>query len=101
MRTRIHFVVCLVALLTAPAVAADLDLEPRIPRRIAEQPYDWTGLYFGMNAGYGWGRTEGQTSIGGTVNVIAQNPATDISGGLFGGQTGFNWQLRHGLVFGG
>jgi outer membrane immunogenic protein len=45
--------------------------------------YNWTGVYIGVNAGYGWGNA----SWGNAGNIYS------ATGGLFGGQLGYNWQL--------
>jgi hypothetical protein len=45
--------------------------------------YNWTGLYMGVNGGYGWG----------TTNWSALGSSFDVSGGLFGGQVGYNRQF--------
>jgi outer membrane immunogenic protein len=45
--------------------------------------YNWTGFYAGANGGYGWGNT----------NWSALGSNFDTSGGLFGGQLGYNWQF--------
>ncbi|MHC4055488.1 outer membrane protein [Bradyrhizobium sp. 25ACV] len=47
--------------------------------------YDWTGFYIGANGGYGWASSK-LTAPG--------NPDTSSSpsGGLAGGQLGYNWQ---------
>src|SRR5262249_3700484 len=60
------------------------------PSRPAPQPapyyncaYNWSGLYAGINGGFGWG----SSSWDGI-------PASfDVNGGLFGGQLGYNWQF--------
>jgi outer membrane immunogenic protein len=41
------------------AGAADLSLEPlyKAPPSPAAQAYDWTGFYFGVNGGGGWGHS--------------------------------------------
>jgi len=69
------------------AAAADLAARPytkALP--MAEAGYNWTGFYIGANGGYGWGRT---TS---TDTVIRTSTTHDPSGGLAGGQIGYNWQ---------
>lgn len=53
------------------ALAADL------PRKAASPaPYNWTGLYAGVNAGYGWATSSG----------------TSANGAIGGVQAGYNWQ---------
>ena len=56
-------------------------------------PFKWSGLYFGVNGGYGAGATTG----GQYPAYFAGN--YDINGGLLGGQVGFNYQINH-LVLG-
>ncbi|MDB5602972.1 MAG: outer membrane protein Omp31 [Xanthobacteraceae bacterium] len=72
----------LTALLIGSASAADL---PRQNQMVTKAPvyapapiYNWTGLYVGINGGYGF---------------------SDASGGLVGGTLGYNWQNGN-LVFG-
>jgi outer membrane immunogenic protein len=53
--------------MTAVSLAADL---PRsAPYRpapfIPQQAVEWTGLYFGINAGYGWGQHSSSIRFGG------------------------------------
>jgi outer membrane immunogenic protein len=68
------------------AVAADLSVAPLYKAPPAPpqftQAYNWTGLYFGVNGGGGWGRSWWSGNATG-VNV---------SGGLLGGTAGYNWQ---------
>jgi len=96
-------------------------LYPSAPRMAVE----WTGIYFGANAGYGWAQGSSNTVFGGGVGntllasglVIpagATTPfglgATELGGtglfssssprgGIAGGQIGFNWQAGM-VVFG-
>lgn len=46
-------------------------------------PYNWTGLYAGVNGGYAWVNQSGATG----------------NGGFGGGQLGYNWQINS-IVFG-
>ena len=124
MKKRLAFAL-LAAAFTGDSFAADLPLAgpPQLyyPGRLL--PVEWTGLYFGVNAGYGWatessttfftgfggGATtpaalggtgisssgQGVTELGGTDVVGSSSPR----GGIAGGQFGFNWQ-RGMLVFG-
>jgi outer membrane immunogenic protein len=75
---------------------------------------EWTGLYFGVNAGYGWAQASsnigflgdfsggtttpfggGATELSGTRLIGSGN----MSGAIAGGQMGFNWQSGM-VVFG-
>jgi outer membrane immunogenic protein len=77
-------------------------------------PVEWTGLYFGVNAGYGWAQSSsnivftgpqgsgtttplglGATELGATKLIGSGN----LSGAIAGGQMGFNWQSGM-IVFG-
>lgn len=53
------------------ALAADL---PR--KAVSPAPYNWTGLYAGLNAGYGWSSSNGNSA----------------NGFVGGAQAGYNWQ---------
>jgi outer membrane immunogenic protein len=83
---------CLVSILVSslainPAAAADLAARPytKAPAT-AVAVYNWTGFYLGANAGYGWGHSDEFAAVFGTRANF------DISGGLAGGQVGYNWQ---------
>jgi outer membrane immunogenic protein len=57
---------------------------------VVQSVYNWTGFYVGVHAGYGWGE------------MTSANDATidhEPTGGLFGGQIGYNWQINQ-FVFG-
>jgi outer membrane immunogenic protein len=69
-----------------PLAAADMTRPAyRAPQQVyvAPPPYNWTGVYIGANAGYGWGTTS-WSALGSNFNV---------NGGLVGGQLGYNWQF--------
>src|SRR5260221_1399885 len=92
-------------------------LYPSAPRMAVE----WTGIYFGVNAGYGWAQGSSNTVFGGgSANTALLIPggattpfglgATELGGtgllgsssprgGIAGGQVGFNWQAGM-VVFG-
>src|SRR3954452_25043186 len=82
---------------------------------IVRQPVEWTGLYFGANAGYGWGRYSSNITFTGltvvnAADLTAAGGPTELSGtrvkgsgspsgAIAGGQIGFNWQAGM-FVFG-
>lgn len=73
----------LLAGVATSAMAADLPnrtTTPAPPPVYAPPPFTWTGFYIGVNGGYGWGSVS-SSNFGG------------ISGGLFGGQVGYNYQV--------
>jgi hemoglobin/transferrin/lactoferrin receptor protein len=63
----------------------------------------WSGFYAGAHiggvVGHQWGST---TSLDGTYNELAQRESPDFysPSSLLGGQLGYNWQFRNGLVLG-
>lgn len=68
-------------------VAAAADLPTKAPMYAPVAVYNWTGLYAGLNGGYGWG------SFADSVGNI------NVNGFVGGGQLGYNWQSGN-LVFG-
>jgi outer membrane immunogenic protein len=86
----------LVALgISAPALAADLAARPytKAPSMIPAL-YDWSGLYLGINGG--WGSSHKCWDITNNAGVIVAPPAPegchDATGGTAGGQVGYRWQ---------
>ena len=94
-------VVALVGL-SGMAVAADLPARTytKAPAYIAAA-YDWSGFYIGANGGYGSSRKcwdySGITGARLVTNVA--EGCHDATGGVAGGQIGYNWQMSS-LVFG-
>ncbi len=90
------------------ARAADLPVKaPRAPA-----VYSWSGFYFGGSAGYGW-RDDRTTSFaqadplvtfvtcgGGLGGTCAPPVSSDLSGGVFGIQAGYNWQFNSRWLLG-
>jgi outer membrane immunogenic protein len=80
------------------AAAADLGGAPRRP--VGEEAvmygpaFSWTGLYIGAHVGYGWSDVDWQFAD--TPGVSTNHSG---SGGLLGGQIGYNIQVRQ-YVFG-
>jgi opacity protein-like surface antigen len=109
------------------SVAAELPIAGPPPRLYYPGPLlpvEWTGFYFGGNAGYGWakesstiffsglsgGATTTPAALGGTGTStsglgVTELDGTDVvgssspRGGIAGGQLGFNWQWGR-VVFG-
>lgn len=80
--------------LGAAASVQAADLAARVPYYKAPMVavYDWTGFYFGVNAGIGMGRNREtlQFPPAASSNTIYLQP----QGGLAGGQVGYNWQTN-------
>jgi outer membrane immunogenic protein len=77
------------------AGAADLPMAPMYQPPAApaavRQVYNWTGLYVGVNGGYGWGNQD-------PFNIITNrfdSFSTGISGGAVGGTLGAQIQAGH------
>lgn len=87
-------VVCAVAGTTA-ARAADLPARTPAPvyKAPAALPYNWSGFYLGLNGGYGWGRSSWSDPT-----VGADSGSFNTSGGLIGGQMGYNWQTGAAVI---
>jgi outer membrane immunogenic protein len=83
------------------AYAADMGPPPAPPYNAPVAPppvFSWTGLYLGVDGGWGWGRVNyTDNSIVGFPpgNSISQSP----DGGIFGGVAGFRYQVGQ-FVFG-
>jgi outer membrane immunogenic protein len=78
--------------LSVHAAAADLSTMP--PLLKAPMPVsDWTGFYVGVNGGWGWSDPTGNPGFSATgVTLTAIFPSPQLSGWVFGGQGGFNYQ---------
>ena len=77
------------------ARAADLPMapvyQPAAAPAAVRQVYNWTGLYVGVNGGYGWGSQD-------PFNIITNrfdSFSTGISGGAVGGTLGAQIQAGH------
>jgi outer membrane immunogenic protein len=85
----------LLGMLTASWTAFAADLPPRSPAPSMLSPvsvYNWTGLYVGANAGWGWGN---QNPLGLIAPQFGQNNSFSVSGGMFGGTLGGQVQVNH------
>ena len=87
----------------APASAADLGPRPyAAPSPYAPPPmvaaiYNWSGLYIGINGG--WGQSRNCWDFVPVAGSIIADGCRDQSGGMVGLQTGYRWQFGQ-WVFG-
>src|SRR5450631_571446 len=80
-----------------PVTAADLPPQPAYspaPMMSPTPVYNWTGIYVGLNGGYGWGSQD-------PLNIITNRfdgTSLDFSGGLIGGTVGAQIQSGHVVI---
>jgi outer membrane immunogenic protein len=77
------------------ALAADLPQRPAASPLLAPTPvYNWTGIYVGLNGGYGWGHQD-------PLNLITNRfdkSSVSFNGGVFGGTAGAQIQSGHVVI---
>jgi outer membrane immunogenic protein len=91
-RWRLFVVAAIVVAACRPAVAADLPT-PAVPPPLPMTIYNWTGLYLGINGGFGTGNSNWSDGPIGTTGSFP------TSGFLIGGTAGINYQIAE-YVFG-
>jgi len=80
------------ALLLTLSAANAADLARPVPPPVYKAPamvspaFSWTGLYFGLEGGYGWARESYTDNIFGPVSHSPE-------GGIFGGVLGYRYQI--------
>jgi opacity protein-like surface antigen len=116
MKRRIVIALVAASFVAGESSAADWPVTagPQLYRPGPLLPVEWTGLYFGVNAGYGWARGSSTTIFTGPSGGGPTTPlglgATELAdsdvfgsssprGAIAGGQIGFNWQAGM-VVFG-
>jgi outer membrane immunogenic protein len=80
----------------SPALAADLPYA-KAPQAIASV-YDWTGVYVGAFGGGGFGNHNVNNATGSAVPFADFSANYSSTGGLAGGEVGYNWQSGNYLV---
>ena len=104
---RTLLIAALFASATVPALAADLPRKAPPPAPVMIPVVNWTGFYVGINGGYSWGKAGRELSFFNPLTGIQIIPPvgsgstsdSNLNGGLFGGQLGYNWQSGN-WVFG-
>jgi outer membrane immunogenic protein len=84
------------ALVSAPAIAADLPKGP-IYKAAPAPVFNWTGFYGGVNAGYAWDPNYVLERPIGTPNLPL---FLEPQGGFAGLQIGYNWHFVRNWLFG-
>lgn len=92
---------CFATLGILPALAADMPTKAPLPAPMARAVYDWTGLYVGINGGYG--QSHNCWDMNGAL-VFNFTPAlsegcNNATGAVAGGQIGYRHQVSN-FVFG-
>jgi outer membrane immunogenic protein len=82
----------LLATAAVSANAADMPAKAYVSAPVVAPVYNWTGLYVGVNGGYGWGAQDPMTLVSNRFDRTSFN----ISGGMFGGTMGA--QIQQGYV---
>ncbi|MDE2284132.1 MAG: porin family protein [Hyphomicrobiales bacterium] len=99
LRTSLLATAALAALSVAaiPAEAADMDIMKAPPPAPA---FSWTGLYLGVNAGWGNSHMSTQGFLPSGAPTSFNTGSANVSGIIFGGQLGYNWQFAPQWVVG-
>lgn len=71
-----------------PVMAADMAVKARPMAPVMAPLWSWSGLYAGLNAGYGWADQTITATAGATGSI-----STGGNGLIGGAQIGYNWQL--------
>jgi outer membrane immunogenic protein len=91
-----------VALVAMTATSYGADLPSRRAAPVYAPPvipvFSWTGFYIGGQVGYGFGRDNTSTSLGGVTFASA---GTNTSGIIGGGHVGYNFSTQSLPIFGG
>jgi outer membrane immunogenic protein len=80
------------AIVSSSALAADLPEQSYKSPPVVAQVYNWTGVYVGVNGGYGWGAQDPLILFSNRFD----RTSFDINGGMIGGTVGA--QIQQGYV---
>jgi len=109
MRNAVVGIAAIIALIGAPALAADMATKaPSAPPLPPAPVFSWTGFYWGINGGYGFGKTTANlvpADVLTTASTCVGGPCPgatsfDVNGGFGGLQAGYNWQFATTWVAG-
>jgi len=82
------------AMLTATGHALAADLPTRtLPAPLPPAVYNWTGIYVGVNGGWGDGISNWTNNLSSTTGVTGETGGFSVSGYLAGGTAGANYQI--------
>ena len=76
------------------ASAADMPVKMPVKAAPVVAPYNWTGLYVGLQGGYAWGSSVQFFTAGAGGSTDRFN----INGWQGGGTLGYNWQIQQWVV---
>jgi outer membrane immunogenic protein len=87
------------ALASGSAFAADLPPAPQVYAPAPPPPprFSWTGCYLGIDGGGIWGRSQHIAASSANAGLAIENPF-EVSGGVFGGEVGCNYQISSLVV---
>ena len=91
MKASLKYLAGTATLLSSFAVHA-ADLAVRTPTPVPASVYSWTGLYVGVNGGYGWGQQDPLNLFSARFDRASFN----VNGGVIGGT--FGAQIQQGYV---
>ena len=92
MKKKILIAAASLAIASSSAPAADLPAQSYKSPPVVAQVYNWTGVYVGVNGGYGWGTQDPLILFSNRFD----RTSFDISGGMIGGTVGA--QIQQGYV---
>ena len=85
--------VAVLAVSGGAVLTADAPVRPPVGKAqmVSAPLFNWSGLYYGVSGGYGWGSSR--------HNDPAGSGSFDVDGWMLGGTAGYNWQSGP-MVFG-